>query len=89
MANTLGKIATLLFWLAALYNLLAPFPGQAALWVNVIAGLLLIAHVVECIVFNRRIREHHRDNLAAGYLMVLLFGVLHTGQWMKKNAPAE
>lgn len=88
MANTLGRLVTALFWVAALYNLIAPFPGQASLWVNIIAGMMLAAHAIECIVFRRQIREHHGDNVAAGCLQVILFGVLHTGQWMKKDSAA-
>ena len=81
-----NKIITLAFWLAALYNLVAPFPGAAATWVNWIALILLIAHSGECIYFNRQIREHHANPLT-GYVLVLLFGVLHSGQWLKKASP--
>ncbi len=88
MANTLGKALTLLFWLAAAYNLLLPFPGQVALWVNIIAGLLLAAHAVECIVFKRHIHEHHANNPLTGYVLVLLFGVLHSGQWLQRSKSA-
>lgn len=84
MGNTLGKIVTLAFWIAALVNLIAPF-GAAAPWISGLALLLLVAHGIECVVFRKQIQADPNNSAVAGYLLVLLFGVLHSGQWMKKR----
>ncbi len=85
MGNTLGKIGTLAFWIAAAVNLITPF-GSAAPWITGIAIALLVAHAIECIVFRKHIQADPKVPAAQGYLLVLLFGVLHSGQWMKKSS---
>ena len=87
MANTLGKLATLAFWIAAIVNLVTPF-GGAAPWISGLAVVLLVAHTAECVVFRKQIQADPNHTPLAGYLLVMLFGVLHSGQWMNK-AKAE
>lgn len=84
MANTLGKLGTLAFWIAAVINLITPF-GAAAPWISGIAALLLIAHAIECVVFRKQIQADPNHSAFAGTILVLLFGVLHSGQWMNKS----
>lgn len=84
MGNTLGKIATFAFWVAAVVNLITPF-GAAAPWVTGIAIALLVAHAIECIVFRKHIQADPNVPAFQGYVLVLLFGVLHSGQWMNKS----
>jgi|GEM_PF-745928 len=84
MGNTLGKVVTLGFWIAAIINLITPF-GAAAPWITGIAALLVVAHSVECIVFRKQIQADPNNSALAGYVLVFLFGVLHSGQWMNKN----
>lgn len=84
MGNTLGKIATFAFWVAAVANLITPF-GAAAPWVTGIAIALLVAHAIECIVFRKHIQADPNVPALQGYVLVLLFGVLHSGQWMNKS----
>ncbi len=84
MGNTLGKILTLAFWIAAIINLFNPF-GAAAIWISGVAVLLIVAHGIECIVFRKQIQTDPNNSALAGYILVLLFGVLHSGQWMNKN----
>ena len=45
-------------------------------WVNYFAVLLLAIHLIEYVVFFKRIRDSE-DNLFYGFLMTLIFGVLY------------
>ena len=84
MGNTLGKILTLAFWIAAIINLINPL-GGAAPWITGIAVLLVIAHCIECFVFRKQIQADPNNSAPSGYILVFLFGVLHSGQWLNKN----
>ncbi|WP_372747721.1 DUF1145 domain-containing protein [Litorivivens sp.] len=84
MSNTLGKIATLAFWIAAVINLITPF-GAAAPWITGIAAALLVAHSIECIYFRKQIQADPNHSALAGTILVLLYGVLHSGQWLNKS----
>ncbi len=84
MGNTLGKILTLAFWIAAVINLINPL-GAAALWINGFAALLVVAHGIECIYFRKQIQADPNHSALAGFVLVFLFGVLHSGQWLGKN----
>ncbi|MFT5032391.1 MAG: hypothetical protein ACI9OO_000321 [Bacteroidia bacterium] len=83
MGNTLGKILALAFWIVAVINLINPL-GAAALWINGITALLVVAHSIECIVFRKQIQADPNNNALTGYVLVFLFGVLHAGQWTGK-----
>lgn len=69
---TLAKAALALFWVLALANLLHPFAGP---YMNAIAALLLVIHVLEIVVLHGRLQRQAQPTLAR--LQVLLFGVLH------------
>lgn len=77
MLTTIGKLVTLAGWAAIIYNVIAPYTGE---WLNYVGILLLVAHVIECMIFADKIKTHHADNLAAGYLQVLIFGAVHASQ---------
>lgn len=85
MPNTLGKIIVLLVWAAVIVNFWIDFPGSLDTWLGWIGLFLVVAHAIECVVFSAKIREHHADNLARGYLLVFVFGILHAGQWQEAN----
>jgi uncharacterized protein YhhL (DUF1145 family) len=84
MGNTLGKILTLAFWIAAVINLINPL-GAAALWINGLAALVVVAHSIECIVFRKQIQADPNNNALTGYVLVFLFGGFHAGQWTGKG----
>lgn len=71
----LAKALLLLFWMAALVNLLMPFPEPLGGRLGWLAGIILIAHVVEMLLFNRRLQARPQPWLER--LQVLAFGFLH------------
>lgn len=70
-----AKGALAAFWVLAILNLLYPL-GDAWYWpVNLIAGAILLAHVGEVALFNKRLASRPQPWLERA--QVLLFGVLH------------
>ena len=72
----IGKLVTLLIWLACGYNLIVPFAdplGQGLFW---LAIFLLLAHTVECVVYASRVKKAAGSN-AAHFLQLLVFGYFH------------
>lgn len=70
-----AKGALAMFWLVALLNVLYPFAAPLNAWLNWAAGLVLLVHVGEVLLFGPRLRGRPRPWLAR--VQVLLFGVLH------------
>lgn len=78
MLRKLPKALLLLFWLAALLNLAMPFGSPWSLATSAVAGVLLVLHLTEILIFHRLLAAQaepmrHR-------LQVLLFGILHLQQ---------
>tara|TARA_B110000008_G_C16620257_1_gene424187 strand:+ start:103 stop:411 length:309 start_codon:yes stop_codon:yes gene_type:complete len=67
-----GKIFTIILWVALGINYLLNF----SIWVNYFAVLLLAIHLVEYLVFFKRIRNSD-DNFISGIFQTLVFGVLY------------
>lgn len=70
-----AKGALAMFWLVALLNLLYPFGApvqQPLLWLS---GGMLLVHLGEVLLFDRRLRATSQPWLAR--IQVLLFGLLH------------
>lgn len=65
------KLVMVAFWIAGLINLLLPFSDSF----GKLVWIILIAHVVEVIVFNNRLKVRPQPWLDR--VQVLLFGVLH------------
>ena len=70
-----GKTAVAVFWLLVLVNLLSPLNKPVDLLLNVLGGLVLLAHVVELAMFGSRLRG--QANLTLQRVQVLLFGIFH------------
>lgn len=70
-----AKALLALFWLAALVNLLMPFPEPLGGRLGALAGIILLAHVVEMLLFNRLLQARPQPWLER--LQVLLFGFVH------------
>jgi len=71
----LGKVVVVLFWLVALANLVSPWGKPFDQLLLLCAGLMLLAHLVELVLFDSRLKgrpQPWRDRA-----QVLLFGVLH------------
>lgn len=70
-----GKTAVAVFWLLVLVNLFSPLNKPVDLLLNVLGGLVLLAHVVELGLFGARLRGLASINLHR--VQVLLFGIFH------------
>ena len=75
-----GKIFTLFLWLALAVNYLLGF----SIWINYFAALLLGIHVIEFIVFFKKIKDSD-DGLIYGLFQTLIFGVLYIGALDKRE----
>ncbi|CAA0079197.1 Uncharacterised protein [Zhongshania aliphaticivorans] len=85
---TLLKIGQLIFWIAFAINFAFPLLGENSQWLTWIGIGLLIAHAIECVIFHKDIHREYSSPLE-GYIVVLLFGLLRTGEWIgKKNSTA-
>ena len=75
----------LAFWLSFAVNFFSPLLGQYSVWLQW-AGLgIVVAHLIECIIFRKQIRINYA-NAIEGYAVVMLFGALRTGEWMSKKS---
>ncbi|MBM7060385.1 DUF1145 domain-containing protein [Pseudomonas sp. UL073] len=64
-----------MFWLVALLNVIYPFSAPLHGWLLAAAGIMLLVHVGEVLLFNRRLALRPKPWLER--VQVLLFGVLH------------
>ena len=78
------KIVQLSFWIAFIINFVFPLLGENSQWITWIGIGLLVAHGLECIIFRKDIHREYKNPLE-GHLVVLLFGVLRTGEWIGKK----
>lgn len=76
MSTAKQKNIILFVWLAVVANLFLPTPEWLDQTLKVIGLFLLIAHLIECVIFSKKIRRNHRP-AAKGFLMVFVFGVVH------------
>ena len=75
-----GKIFTLFLWIALAVNYFLGF----SIWINYFAALLLGIHVIEFIVFFKKIKDSN-DGLIYGLFQTLIFGVLYIGALDKQE----
>lgn len=78
MLRKLPKALLLMFWLAALVNLVMPFGSPWALVMNAVAAVLLILHLLEIMIFHRLLVAQPQP--MQHRFQVLLFGILHLQQ---------
>jgi len=71
-------IITLALWAFGIVNLFEPFNGWFFYLASGIFYLLLIAHLIECIIFRNKILKSQATPLVA-FSMTLLFGVIYLG----------
>lgn len=74
----LPKALMLLFWAAAVLNLVMPFAAPWGLVTHSVAGMLLLLHLLEILIFHRLLAAQAQP--MRHRLHVLLFGVLHLQQ---------
>ncbi|CAD5106915.1 DUF1145 domain-containing protein [Zestomonas carbonaria] len=70
-----AKGALAMFWLVAALNVVYPFAAPLHGWLLAATGIILLAHVGELLLFNRRLTQRPQPWLER--LQVLLFGFLH------------
>jgi uncharacterized protein YhhL (DUF1145 family) len=69
---------TLILWAFGIVNLFEPFNGILFYLVSAIFYLLLIAHLVECVVYRKKILQSN-DSAFVAFSMTLIFGVIYLG----------
>ncbi len=71
-----AKIIIAILWLLCIVNLVMPFPGIAETIFFWLLVFLLVAHVIECAVFSKRVMKAEGSKLGH-FLQVFLFGIVH------------
>lgn len=76
MSTAVQKNIILLVWILVIANLFLPTPEWLDQILKVIGIFLVVAHLIECVIFNKKIRRNHRPSIK-GFLLVFIFGVVH------------
>ena len=71
-----AHVITLFLWAFGIVNLFEPFNGWLFYLASGIFYLLLIAHLVECVIYRNKILKSDDSPLVA-FSMTLLFGVVY------------
>ncbi|GFM79731.1 membrane protein [Pseudomonas cichorii] len=71
----LGKLVTLGFWLVVMVNLIIRAPSPFGVMIDVAGALVLLAHLLELILFNGRLRGRQHPWRDRG--KILVFGIFH------------
>ena len=82
VTNTLGRVSIICIWLAVLTNIYIDLPDNLDIWLNCFAVFLITTHSIKCLVLFKSIQRHSLQPFKS-YLMILLFGVLHSERWHK------
>ncbi|WP_084497921.1 DUF1145 domain-containing protein [Spongiibacter marinus] len=85
MGLRIMNIATLVFWLAFVINFFQPLAGDSSHWINWVGYGLLAAHFCECLIFSKELHRDYANNLALGYITVLLLGLGRTSAWLNER----
>jgi len=70
------KKLMLVFWLLCLMAVIGLIPEPAALWLKIIAAMLLLAHAIEFILFEKAIKRKG-DSGFTSFVMTMLYGVFY------------
>ena len=73
-----AHVITLFLWSLGIVNLFEPFNGWLFYFASGVFYLLLIAHLIECIVYRNKILKS-QDSPIVAFSMTLLFGVIYLG----------
>ena len=71
-------IITLILWAFGIVNLFEPFNGWVFYVATAVFYLLLIAHLIECVIYRNKILKSNNSPLVA-FSMTLIFGVIYLG----------
>jgi len=70
------KKISLLFWLLCILAVVGFIPDPTALWLKIIGVMLLLAHAMEFILFEKAIRAKG-DNGLKSFFMTMLYGIFY------------
>ena len=73
-----AHVITLFLWSLGIVNLFEPFNGWLFYFASGVFYLLLIAHLIECIVYRNKILKS-QDSPFVAFSMTLLFRVIYLG----------
>ena len=73
-----AHIITLLLWAFGIVNIFEPFNGWLYFIGLGIFYILLVAHLIECLVYRNKILKS-QDSPFVAFSMTLLFGVVYLG----------
>ena len=73
-----AHVITLFLWSLGIVNLFEPFNGWLFYFASGVFYLLLIAHLIECVVYRNKILKS-QDSPFVAFSMTLLFGVIYLG----------
>jgi uncharacterized protein YhhL (DUF1145 family) len=73
-----AHIITLVLWAFGIINIFEPFAGWLYYLGLGIFYILLIAHLLECLIYRGKILKSH-DSPFVAFSMTLLFGVIYLG----------
>tara|TARA_A100001015_G_scaffold31142_1_gene34693 strand:+ start:408 stop:653 length:246 start_codon:yes stop_codon:yes gene_type:complete len=71
-----AHVITLFLWAFGIVNLFEPFSGWLFYLASGIFYLLLIAHLIECVIYRNKILNSD-DSPFVAFSMTLLFGVVY------------
>jgi uncharacterized protein YhhL (DUF1145 family) len=75
---TAPHIITLILWAFGIVNLFEPFNGWVFYVATAVFYLLLIAHLIECVIYRNKILKSN-DSALVAFSMTLIFGVIYLG----------
>ncbi len=81
----IGKVITVIFWLAALFNLIIPFSdplGTVLFWMLI---AICVIHAVELMFFKKRLAAMGYDLSGSDQLKIFIFGGFHLMVLMKSG----
>jgi uncharacterized protein YhhL (DUF1145 family) len=88
MKFDLPKQITTAVWLLVVVNLLVSFSSWAALTLHIIGVFLVVAHLIEYLVYKKVIDQKPEGALLA-FVMTILYGVFYWKDFPAKKWEAE
>ncbi len=83
-----GKGLTLLFWIAAVYNVIAPQVSPLGAVLHWVAPVVLVIHSIEALFFSRRFASVGRKLPVSDIVQIVVFGGFHLMGLLKKEQAA-
>jgi uncharacterized protein YhhL (DUF1145 family) len=83
-----SALITIVMWLAVIINLFTPLLAENSHWLNWLGAFLVIAHLAECIIFRKNIVASYPKPLI-GFVIVFIFGLARTQEWIGKKPAAQ